>query len=318
MQSAMTLPTILRMKALILGGTGWVGHHIALSFANAGHNVTIASRGKKSDYLDEIGTDFRIVQADKTKADQMKPLLAERFDVIADSVPTEASIDIVFEHQKGLRHYLHCSSTGGYAPLPSIPGDETMPYDHFMGGWQQKQIVDAKILHLHTTQGFPATTIRPSYITGPGLIPIDNLGGRRPDFIPDILTGKTIDLPDDGQALLHPVHVADLGDSFRLAAENPQVSVGQIYNACLDKAVTLKRYIEVTADALDRDVTINYLPVDDLWEKYKDVAQERGMRFLATHMCYDISKIKRQLGYKPRMSVEQAIAETACWTANKS
>jgi len=35
-------------------------------------------------------------------------------------------------------------------------------------------------------------------------------------------------------------------------------------------------------------------------------------------MCYDISKARTQLGYKPRMTVESAIEETARWTAARA
>lgn len=306
------------IKTLILGGTGWVGHHIALAFHNAGFDVTIASRGQKNTYLDQIGADIKKVQADKSNPDDMARIMTEgRYEIVADSVPTEASIDAVFANRKTIRHYLHCSSTGGYAPLPFIPGDETMPYDHFMGGWQHKQIVDAKVLHLHTTEGFPATVIRPSYITGPGYIPIDNLGDRREDFIPDILAEKTIDLPNDGQALLQPIHVRDLATMFRLAAQQPGISIGQIYNASLEKAVTLTRYIELTAAALDRTANINLMPLDAMFEKYFKGKPNRGLAFLATHMCYDITKPKTQLGYRPHITTEQAIAETARWAATQ-
>ena len=302
------------MKTLVLGGTGWVGHNIVKEFVRAGHDVTICSRGTKDTYQEEVPPAACRVQADKANEADMARVLAEAYDVVIDSVPTEESIDLVVGHAPRLKQYIHCSSTGGYAPLPFVPGDETMPYDQFMGGWAQKGIVDAKVMDLWCRKGFPATVIRPSYITGPGMIPLDNLGGRREDFIPDILSGVTLDLPNDGQALLHPVHVADLGRSFLLAAEQPR-SIGQIYNACLGKAVTLTRYIEITAAAFGREATVNLMPIEAMLEKYGDAIDKTGLYFLATHMCYDIGKARTQLGYNPRMTVECAIEETARWTA---
>jgi nucleoside-diphosphate-sugar epimerase len=243
-------------------------------------------------------------------------VLAEPFDVVADSVPSEESIDLVCKHAKGLKQYIHCSSTGGYAPLERIPGDESMPYGSYFGaGWVAKAIVDAKVMDLYAQGKLPATVIRPSYITGPGMVPIDNLGGRRQDFIPDILNETPLDLPNDGLALLHPVHVQDVAEPFILAAERPDTSIGEIYNVCLDKAVTLTRYLEVTAEALDRKVTIQYVPLEAMLAKYDGVADETGMRFLAAHMCFDIRKAREQLDYTPRCTVEEAIAENARWTA---
>jgi len=303
------------MRVIVLGGTGWVGHNVARVFHAAGHDVTICSRGQKDTYLAELPKEIPTVRADKNDAADMERIFRESYDVVIDTVPTETSIDNVAKHARRLKRYLHCSSTGGYAPLPFVPADETVPYDHFMGGWKHKGIVDAKVMGLWHGAGFPATVLRPCYITGPGMLPLDNLGGRREDFIADILAGATLDLPNDGQALLQPIHVLDLADAFLLAAEEPR-SIGQIYNICLEKSVTLTRYLEITAATLDREVVINYVNVDEMVKKYGDSISEIGLRFLATHMCYDISKAHDQLGYVPHCTTEEAIEETARWAAN--
>lgn len=300
------------MKALVFGGTGWVGHNIAKAFHQDGADVTICSRGRTGTYLDDIPDDIRRLQADKESEAEVRAVFEEWYDVVVDSVPTERSIDNIAGQARRFRRYIHCGSTGGYAPLPSVPGDETMPYDQFMGGWKEKGIADAKVMDLFHREGFPATVLRPSYITGPGMLPLDNLGGRREDFIDDILAEKAIDLPNDGQALLQPVHVVGLARAFLLAALAPH-SVGEVYNICLAKAVTIRRYVELTAEAFDRRASINCLPVDTMLAKYE--ADPVGLHFFATHMCFDISKARDQLGYVPPMTTEEAIFETARWAA---
>lgn len=305
------------MNILVFGGTGWVGHHIVRQFARDGHDVTVCSRGKKNTFSDEMPDGIRTLQADKSSDADVARVFQTPYDVVIDSVPTVESIDNVARNARGLKHYLHCSSTGGYAPLTRVPGDETMPYDEFMGGWKHKGVVDAMVLDLHHRSGFPATVIRPSYITGPGMLPLDNLGGRREDFIPDILDGKPLDLPGDGQALLHPIHVVDLARGFLLAAQRPGVSIGQIYNFCLDKAVPIQRYIRLNAAALDREAKINLMSVEGMLEKYRPDVHEVGLRFFATHMCYDITKAKTQLGYRPHVTTEVAVEQTARWAARQ-
>ena len=304
------------MRVIVFGGTGWVGHHIVLAFASAGHEVFICSRGKKSTYEAEIPESIPRIQADKSDEADMARVFSGHYDVVVDSVPSDTSIELVVKHARRLKRYLHCSSTGGYAPLPFIPCDETMPYEHFMGGWKEKAVMDARVMDLFHRQGFPATVIRPPYITGPGMLPMDNFGGRRQDFITDILERKPLVLPNDGQVLLQPIHVRDLGHAFLLAASTPP-AVGQIYNICLEKAVTITRYLQITAAALDREVEIQYLPVDEMVKRYGDGINERWLRFFATHMCYDIRKAREQIGYGPHCTAEQAIEETAHWAAQK-
>ena len=299
-------------KTIIFGGTGWVGHYIALEFHKAGYETVICSRGQKSTYNDYIPKEIAIIHADKQNEADIASIASDEYEIVVDSVPTEQSIDNIAKHFCGVKRYLHCSSTGGYAPLAFVPGDETMPYDHFMGGWKQKDIVDSKVLALWQSQKFPATVIRPPYITGPGLLPLDNFGGRRQDFITDILNGKVLDVANDGQSLLQPIHVADLAKSFLLAAEHP-VSVGQIYNICLEKAVTINRYLEINASAFGIEAKINYMSIEDILKKYNGDVDEVYIRFLSEHMCYDISKARNDLGYSPHCTTEEAIVETALW-----
>ena len=150
-----------------------------------------------------------------------------------------------------------------------------------------------------------------------GKVPIDNLGGRRDDFIADILKEKTLPLPNNGSALLHPVHVKDVSNSFVLAIKH-QKSIGQKYNICGDKAVEIKHYLEITAAALDRTAKINYVPLEDMIVKHKDTADEAGLRFFAEHMCYDITKARTQLEYTPQYTAAEAIEENARWAAKQN
>ncbi len=303
------------MKVLVFGGTGWVGHRIALNFASAGHDVTICSRGGKKEFTPSVAA-LPMIQADKNEETELAQIFASAaYDIIVDSVPSEKSIQGIVRHAKGLKHYIHCSSTGGYAPLSFVPGNETMPYNGYDAGWIQKKNVDELVMELCNKEGFPATVIRPCYISGPGKLPMDNMGGRREDFIADIIAGRELDVVNDGQALLQPIHVDDLAESFLLASRVPDVCIGQIYNICLDHAVTLNQYFKITAEAFGTTPKINYLPLNDMLEKYAGNIYDVGLRFLALHMCFDPSKAKAHLGYAPKHTPEETIIENALWAA---
>ena len=306
------------MRIIVFGGTGWLGHHIVLQLLEAGHDVTICCRGQKKQFLDEVAG-LKTILADKRDEDSVREIFKIPYDVVIDSTPRKETIALVRKYAGNISRYIHCSSTGGYAPLPFIPGDETSPYGGFKAdsGWAAKAHYDNEVMRLFHEDGFPATVIRPCYITGPGMLPVDNLGGRREDYIADILAEKTLDVPDNGLALLQPVHVKDLASSFRLALETSR-SIGQIYNICLSHAVTLIRYHEITAAALGRKVHLNFVPLEELVKKCLDKGEETDLRFLAVHMCFTIEKAIRDLGYNPRYTPEEAIRETARWAAERS
>ena len=303
------------MKILLFGGSGWLGHNIALNLASKRLDLTIVTRGKKKTFLDEIA-DLKTITADKEDEESMKAIFETSYTHVIDTVPTEKSIDLVFKYATHLQHYLHCSSTGGYTPLPFIPCNETAHYKGFAPGtgWDQKRIVDNQVMRLFRESGFPATVIRPCYITGPGMLPMDNLGGRRNDFIADIIAERPLDLPNDGRALLHPIHVRDLANSFYLSMAHP-ASIGQVYNICLSHAFSLNDYLALTASVFNRKPVINYMSVDAMLAKYGDKINATGLRFLAEHMCFSIDKAVRDLEYKPSCTPEDAVIETALWAA---
>ena len=304
------------MKILLLGGSGWLGHNIALLLASKSIDFTIVTRGVKQNFLHETAN-FKNIIADKNDEKAMKEIFETPYTHVIDTVPGEKSIEWIFKYAKHLRHYIHCSSTGGYTPLPFIPCNETACYKGFARGtgWDAKRIVDNKVMELFREYGFPATVIRPCYITGTGMLPLDNLGGRRKDFIADIIAEKTLDLPDDGRALLQPIHVKDLANSFYLSIFHPDASIGQIYNICLDHAFMLNDYLALTASAFNKKAVINYMSVDAMLEKYGENINPTGLRFLAEHMCFSIEKAMRDLEYKPEHTPEDAVIETALWAA---
>ena len=123
------------------------------------------------------------------------------------------------------------------------------------------------------------------------------------------MTGKTLDLLDGGNALLQIVHVRDLGRAFALAAGNP-ASVGQAYNICGRNAVTVRKYCELNAAALDKEVTFENHSFDELIAKHGEDIRG-GLTFLAEHMCFEIGKAEYELGWEPEYSVPAAVAETA-------
>ena len=298
------------MKVLVLGGTGWVGHNIALAFYRAGHEVTIFTRGKKGHFDADVAFLPHVI-GDKTDGATLRQILSsEFFDTVIDSVPHPVSIALLSNMRNLYGRYLHCGSVGVYTPLQYLPGDENHPFGQKVyDGFEGKITADAAGFKYAEAGELKLTILRPSCIAGPGKLPLDNLGGRRNDFIPDIVAGKPLDMLNDGSTLLQVVHVRDLGRAFVLAAER-SATIGQVYNICGPKAVTLKRYCEINAGAVAKTAEFNHLSFDAMIAKHGEGIRG-GLTFLAEHMCFDIAKAQRELNYNPEYSTEAAIAETA-------
>ena len=305
------------MKVLVIGGTGWVGHNIVLAFGEAGHDVTVFTRGKKSTFAPLVAQ-YKQVVADKLdRASVEKTLLDGKYDVVIDSVPCPALIQTLSELRDLYGRYIHCGSTGVYTPLQYFPGDEEHPFaQKVYEGFEGKVASDRAALELSRAGKLAMTILRPCCIAGKGNIPLDNLGGRRKDFVSDLQQEKVLDLPGDGNMLLQIVHVRDLARAFVLAAERPQ-TVGEVINICGEKAVTLARYCSLNAHALKKEASFAFLPFEGMIAKYGEEIRG-GLTFLVEHMCFSIEKAKRLLDYTPVYTLEQAIAETVEYALEKN
>ncbi len=102
------------MKILVIGGTRFFGMHMVNALLEAGHDITIATRGRAAD---PFGERVQRIRLERTDAQSMKDALQGRFyDVIIDKI-AYCSNDIrsLMEAAK-FGKYIYMSSTAVYAP----------------------------------------------------------------------------------------------------------------------------------------------------------------------------------------------------------
>jgi len=102
------------MKILVIGGTRFFGIHMVNALLEAGHDITIATRGRAAD---PFGERVQRIRLERTDAQSMKDVLQGRFyDVIIDKI-AYCSNDIrsLMEAAK-FGKYIYMSSTAVYAP----------------------------------------------------------------------------------------------------------------------------------------------------------------------------------------------------------
>ena len=104
------------MRALILGGTGFVGRHVGEALVAAGHSVTLLHRGRSNP---GALPDVEHVLGDRTALEPKSPLMARTFDVVIDPSGYEVAVVRAAARAFGSRgaRYVFVSSVSVYEDL---------------------------------------------------------------------------------------------------------------------------------------------------------------------------------------------------------
>ena len=300
------------MKILLIGGTRFLGLYIVDDLVDRGHEVVLLNRGKRPPHPKAAAA----IKCDKGDREEFgKALSSERWDAVADTILDHEDLEFAVEVLKGrIVHFLHTGSIGVYAPLQRVPAAESDPLalQDAVYSFNYKLLQDQVLLGAHAAHGFPGTSLRMSMIYGAGAIPLEGWGGRRKEFFQMLRDGEIIPLPNQGLALIHPGHVADLAQSFGDALECPE-SIGQAYNIGGDRALMMRDYVVAIAAVMGVEPKLEFTTPEAIMKRFPDLTNERGLLFACEHMCCDVSKAERDLGWRPTTPLPVGLAENIAW-----
>jgi nucleoside-diphosphate-sugar epimerase len=303
------------MKVLIVGGTRYLGAAIALELVGRGYRVTVLHRGKTPG---DLPSEVAHILGDARDRELVQTQVREGgYDAVVDTILQAADLEWYLPLLKRYAGQLvHCGSTGVYAPADRVPSRETdpTPCPPELGGFGAKLDQDNALIDFHKQTGYRVCSLRVSNVIGAGDIPLDIWGARNPAYFQRLADHKEIRIPNDGRALVQPVHVKDLARGFRAAIESEKAS-GQIYNLSSDRPVTLTGYAQCAKELLGSRSAFKYVSMGEILVTGK--ANEGGLRFLCEHMCIDSGKARRDLDYRPEFDVRESLRDTLEWMAQE-
>jgi nucleoside-diphosphate-sugar epimerase len=299
------------MNVLIIGGTRFLGAAIARELVANGDSVTVLHRGQTSG---NVPCEVKHVLGDARDKGAVERTIREgEFDAIVDTILSAEDLAWYLPLARECSGQLvHCGSTGVYAPMAAVPAreDDATPCPPEMGGFGSKLAQDEALLAYHAETGFKVCSLRVSNVFGAGDVPLDVWGARSPAYFQRVADNAEIWIPDNGTALLQPVHVEDLARGFRAALELDKAA-GQIFNLSSDRAVTLNEYVRLAAEVLGTDPPVKHVPMAEILATGK--ANEAGIRFACEHMSIDSTKARRELNYSPQFSVREGLRDSLGW-----
>src|SRR6476620_4504284 len=158
-------------RALVIGGTLFIGRALVDRLLERGDDVVIMHRGRRTPWgsrVDEIQCDRNDIAAVHAALD------GTRFDVVFDNVydwqrgtSAEQVSAAATAAAKGLRRYVFTSSVAVYHPGGEYAEDvELVPSDYRNSYGAQKADSERALFALGREQAIPVTTLRPAFVYG--------------------------------------------------------------------------------------------------------------------------------------------------------
>jgi 2'-hydroxyisoflavone reductase len=250
-------------RALVIGGTLFIGRALVDQLLERGDEVVIMHRGSGTPFGNRVSE----IRCDRNDVAAVRAALAgRRFDVAYDNVydwergttadQVRAAAEAVAD---GLRRYVFTSSIAAYPPggeygedAPLVPSDFPSLYS------AQKAESERALFELQRRTGIPVATLRPAFIYGP-----HNPFDREAFFWDRLLAGRPIVVPEDGQRTMQWVHVGDVARAAVLAA-NQDRAVGHAYNLASYPAITQIDFVRMLARIAGSEANIVHVPREQI------------------------------------------------------
>jgi nucleoside-diphosphate-sugar epimerase len=302
------------MNVLVIGGTLFIGRRLVAGLLKAGHQVTVLHRKAGHD----LGKRVAEIVADRNDPAALRAALAgKRFEVVFDNaydwergttaLHVEGAARACGDH---LHRYVFMSSVAAYGDgLNHHEGDALAPDDHPDPYSRNKAMSERALFRLHQRMGFPAVTLRPPFVYGPG-----NPYYREAFFWDRLRDRRPIIVPGDGRRLMQFVYVKDLVWACLRAMEEP-AAVGHAFNVANPRPITQTEAVEAFAAVTSRKAETVRVPRERILRAGGHPMGPRlyfGLYFDLPPITQVVSKAQRVLGFRPT-DFSVGLKETYRW-----
>src|SRR5689334_2995024 len=265
--------------ALVTGGAGFIGSHIASALLAGGARVRILddlSTGHREN-LDEIGGDIDFIEG--SVADE--PLLSKALDGVElvfheaaiPSVPRSveeprqthiASVDgtfslLVAARDQKVRRVVYAASSSAYGDQPALPKSEQMLPDP-LSPYAVAKLVGEYYCQVFTrVYGLETVSLRYFNVFGPRQDPGSQYSGVVSRFISALLGNETPMIFGDGEQSRDFTYIDNVVAANLRAAES-KGAVGKVINVANGQRVTLNELLDVLKELTGKqNVQAEYL-----------------------------------------------------------
>ena len=310
------------MRALITGGAGFIGSHLAEALLNDGHEVDIIDNLSTGSIrnVGHLKPNPRFKYTIDTLTNE--PLLAELIDrndvifhfaaavgvklIVEEPVHTiETNVhgtEVVLKHAgKKKKKVVIASTSEVYGKSADVPFREDA--DLVMGAtvkhrWAyacSKAIDEFLALAYYKERNLPVIIVRFFNTVGPRQT--GQYGMVLPSFVRQALAGEPITVFGDGSQSRSFTYVGDVVACLMKLIGEPK-AIGQVFNIGNREEVTILRLAEIVKSRTGSSSPIEFVPYDKAYEEgFEDMPRR----------VPDLSKIRELVGYEPKVQLDEII-----------
>jgi len=312
------------MRALITGGAGFIGSHLAEALLDDGHEVDIIDNLSTGSIrnVGHLKSNPRFNYVIDTLTNE--PLLAELIDrndvifhfaaavgvklIVEQPVHTiETNVhgtEVVLKHANKKRKKVVIASTSEvYGKSVDVPFREDA--DLVMGAtvkhrWAyacSKAIDEFLALAYYKERGLPVIIVRFFNTVGPRQT--GQYGMVLPSFVRQALSGEPITVFGDGRQSRSFTYVGDVVECLMKLVNEPK-AVGQVFNIGNKHEVTILQLAEIVKSLTGSTSRIEFVPYDKAYEEgFEDMPRR----------VPDLSKVTRLVGYEPKVQLNEIVTK---------
>jgi len=292
---------------VVTGGAGFIGSHLVDRLIAAGRRVRVIddfSVGRQANLEQHRGSgqleviaanvaDVAAVEAGCRGADRIFHLAA-RADVVPSiqlpDVYFRANVDGTFSVLEAARRHrarrlVYTASSSCYGIPEIYPTPEAAPADPRYPYALTKYLGEQLVLHWAQVYGLPAVSLRFFNVYGPRVRTSGTYGAVFGVFLAQLLSGEPLTIVGDGTQTRDFTFVSDAVDALLVAAERGQR--GEVYNVGTGEPVSVNELVRLLRTPATVHIPKRPGEPDCTWA--------------------DINKIRRELGWKPKVSFAQGV-----------
>lgn len=309
---------------LVTGGAGFIGSNFvrhlynkypdyrllvvdALTYAGNVHNCPDGAMGsgryefwygdvRNGELMDTLVSQSEIVVHMAAESHVTRSIYDNKLFFETDVLGTQAVANSIVKHRDKVERFIHISTSEVYGTALNEKMDEEHPLNPMSPYASAKCGADRLVYSYWATYDIPAVIIRPFNNYGP----YQHLEKAVPRFITSVLLGEPLTVHGDGAAARDWIFVEDHCDALDLLLHTDINKLkGEVINIGTERHRTVLEVAQTVLRAMG--------PTDS---QIQFIGDRPGQVFRHTA---DGSKLKRLIGWQPRLSFAEGLERTIRW-----